>query len=70
MSKFYGEMRGAAKNSVTRRGHSNLSAHLRSWSKGIKVECSIEYGREVYKVYEIGGSNNPNGVLVFQTKED
>ena len=70
MSKFYGEMRGAAKNSVTRRGHNKLSAHLRGWNKGIKVECSVEDGIEVYKVYETGGSNNPNGILVFQTKED
>lgn len=60
MSKFYGEMRGAAKNSVT----------LRGWNKGIKVECSVEDGVEVYRVYETGGSNNPNGILVFQTKED
>jgi len=70
MSRFYGEMRGAAKNSVTRRGHDSISAHLRGWNKGIKVECSVDQGVEVYKVYETGGSNNSNGVLVFQTKED
>ena len=70
MSKFYGEMRGAAKNSVTRRGHNKLSAHLRGWNKGIEVECSVEDGVEMYRVYETGGSNNPNGVLIFQTKED
>ena len=70
MNRFYGEMEGAAKNSVTRRGYSNLSAHLRGWNKGIKVECSVEGGVEVYSVYETGGSNSPNGILVFQTKED
>ena len=60
MSKFYSEMRGAARKTVTRRGHSHLSAHLRGWDKGIRVECSEDdSGREVYKVYETGGSNSP-----------
>ena len=70
MSRFYGEMRGADKNYVSRRGHDSISVHLRGWNKGIRVECSIEQGVEVYKVYETGGTNNPNIVLVFQTKED
>lgn len=69
MSKFYGEMSGADRKTVTRRGHSHLSAHLRGWNKSIRVECSEDdSGKEVYKVYETGGSNNPSSdKLVYTT---
>ena len=51
MGKFYGEMIGSGRNTVTMRGHSHLSAHLRGWNKGIRVECSEDdSGKEVYKV--------------------
>ena len=57
MGKFYGEMSGSGRNTVTMGGHSHLSAHLRGWNKGIRVECSEDdSGKEVYKVYETGSA--------------
>ena len=69
MGKFCGEMSGSGRNTVIMRGHSHLSAHLRGWNKGIRVECSEDdSGKEVYKVYETGGSNNPSSdKLVYTT---
>ena len=68
MGKFYGEMSGSGRDTVTMRGHSHLSAHLRGWNKGIRVECSEDdSGKEVYKVYETGGSNNSSSDKLVHT---
>ena len=68
MGKFYGEMSGSDRNTVTMRRHSHLSAHLGGWNKGIRVECSEDdSGKEVYKVYETGGSNNPSSDKLVHT---
>jgi len=68
MSKFYGTLTGSAKNSVTRRGHTHLTAHLRGWNKGIRVEITEDdKGVEIYNVYETGGSNNPNSDKLVHT---
>lgn len=68
MGKFYGEMSGSDRNTVIMRGHSHLSAQLRGWNKGIRVECSEDdSGKEVYKVYETGGSNNPSSDKLVHT---
>ena len=68
MGKFYGEMSDSGRNTVIMRGHSHLSTHLRGWNKGIRVECSEDdSGKEVYKVYETGGSNNPSSDKLVHT---
>lgn len=47
-----------------------MTAHVRGWDKGIKVEVEVVGLKEIYKVYETGGSNNPSGNLIYTCEND
>jgi hypothetical protein len=60
MAHFYANIDGQAKTSATRRGSQNsgISAHVRGWNLGVKVVGSVDGdGRDVFYVYQTGGSN-------------
>jgi len=59
MAHFYASMQGS-RGEATRVGtkSSGLTAHVRGWDIGARVELSHEDGRDVVRVYRTGGSNN------------
>jgi len=75
MSHFYGSISGRARTIVTRCGDkkSGISAHIRSWEKGIKVECKYNenINKNIFHIYLTGGSNRPSKkVLISSFEED
>lgn len=62
MSHYYGSIsNGVSKTNVTRRGFKTqgMSAHVRGWDVGVQIEVDHVNGKDVFKVYKTGGSNNP-----------
>ena len=60
MSALYGELFGAGKTVAKKRGHGNLTGHIRGWDVGVEVACRIGPMDEVIiDVYRTGGSNKP-----------
>ena len=70
MSKLYASVDADNRKTTTKCGHRNMSAHIRGWNKGIKIEVEVVGFREIYKVYETGGSNNPSGTLIYTCEND
>ena len=61
MSHFYATIDGGrAAKTVTGHKTSGISGHVRGWNVGIKVNGSYEDGRNVFRVYLTGGSNQPD----------
>lgn len=71
MSHFYGSILGQAKTEATRRGSkaSGLTAHIRTWTEGVKIEAVCEqpdehlWGEDAeaidhFHVYVTSGSND------------
>jgi hypothetical protein len=59
MSRLYASIDSdARKTQATARGHKEISAHVRGWDSGVRVAASIEDGRDVFHVYETGGSHD------------
>lgn len=60
MSRFYGDLTGQARTTATRRGSasSGVSAHIRGWGIGVRVNVHDEDGRDVVSVTLTGGSNS------------
>lgn len=58
MAQFYGSMQGW-RGCVTRSGSkvSGLTAHVRGWNIGCRVELSHKDGKDVVTVYRTHGSN-------------
>lgn len=59
MSKFYATISNN-RSTITKCGHKDgLSAHIRGWNKGIRVEIFYDEKekKETYMVFETGGSN-------------
>lgn len=58
MSKLYGSITGdASKSDATRRGHRNISGHVRGWTLGVRVDGSLDReGREQFSIYATSGS--------------
>jgi hypothetical protein len=62
MSRFYVSTHGDQRAEVTRGGHRTITAHVRGWDSGIRVEGYIDgAGNDVFEVYRTGGSNDPTG---------
>lgn len=60
MSRFYGSIKSdTGKSESTRRGNQNLSAHIRGWRDGVRIELNHckETNTDRIKVYRTGGSN-------------
>lgn len=57
MSRFYASVSNN-RSTVTKRGFgtSGLSAHIRGWNKGVRVELFADGEKDVIRVYETGGS--------------
>ena len=74
MSHFYGSISGRARTIGTMCGdkRSGMSAHIRSWKKGIKVECEYNEhtNKNVFHVYLTGGSNKPSNKELLSTFEE
>jgi hypothetical protein len=62
MSRFYGEIKGAAKTIASRRGFDGgIWSHTRGWNDGIEVVGSVDSkGQDIFRIYKTGGSNNPH----------
>jgi len=56
MSNFYGSMKGS-RGEVTRQGHGNITAHIRSWNVGIQVNGLKTESGNVFEVWLTGGSS-------------
>lgn len=72
MSRFYGDLTGQAKTTATRRGSatSGVSAHVRGWPLGIKVEAyAVNDGLDGFQVYVTAGSNGSHADLWLATVE-
>lgn len=66
MAQFYGEIQGN-RGLATRMGtkDSGMSAHIRGWDVGVRVEVQHVDGRDIIRVYSTGGSNNPSVTKVL-----
>ena len=70
MSKLYASVDADNRKTTTKCGHRNMSAHIRGWNKGVKIEVEVVGEQEVYKVYETERSNNPVSKLVYTCTND
>lgn len=62
MARFYGTLEGSAATTVSRVGHgggSGVSAHVRGWRIGGKVDAFDRDGKDVVLLQVTGGSDNP-----------
>ncbi len=72
MSRFYGEMHNE-RSAITKCGHKDgLTAHIRGWNAGIRVECYVDQeGNDQFMVWSTGGSNQPgNNDLLAEVTDD
>jgi len=73
MAQFYATVTGNGKSSATKTGTktSGMSAHVRGWEAGVRVECSTRAdGKNEFRVYRTGGSHIPDGELFAMFVED
>ena len=70
MSKLYASLDADNGKTTAKCSNRNMTAHVRGWNKGIKVEVEVVGLKEIYKVYETGGSNNPSGNLIYTCEND
>ena len=73
MSHFYGSMQGS-RGEVTRQGGKNggISAHVRGWDFGVRVEMRHIDGRDVAVIVLTGGSidkDMPKIIGTFQVED-
>ncbi len=66
MAQFRGTLEGA-RGSASRLGHkgSGLVTTARGWDVGVRVEATHEDGRDVFRVWRDGGSNNGTRVQLL-----
>lgn len=71
MARFRGTIIGA-RGAASRLGHasSGLIVEANGWNAGFRIEVTADGERDVFRVYETGGSNNrtPHR-LIFETLE-
>ena len=62
MARFYGTMTGAARSGVSRIGgeQSGVTAHVRGWDIGGKVDVHDRKGKDVVLLRVTGGTNGPS----------
>ena len=70
MSKLYASLDADNRKTTTQCGSRNMTAHVRGWNKGIKVEVEVVGLKEIYKVYETRGSNNSSGIIIYTCEND
>jgi hypothetical protein len=67
MARFYMTAYGQAKNPATTRGSekSGMIVHVNGWDKGVKINAYVDdEGRDVFEVYETGGSRSSGATLL------
>jgi hypothetical protein len=74
MAHFYADVKGGRKEkTATGTINSGLTAHIRGWDVGVRIECTHESvtvkGKkkeiDICKIYRTGGSNSPaSGTLL------
>ncbi len=74
MAQFYGDVQGN-RGQATRMGTkgSGMSAHIRGWNVGVRVELSHEGGVDVVRVFRTAGSNGSmykNNTLLAEFSEE
>jgi hypothetical protein len=59
MSALYGSIEtDAAKTNVTRRGHKAMSAHIRGWEVGVRIEARHDKEKgDTFAIFLTHGSN-------------
>lgn len=75
MARFYGEMTGSARTTVSRQGSKEnpVRAHVRGWDLGIKVRVGSGPGDEdIVSVYLTSGSNDtgPDKMIGYFNRAD
>ena len=67
MAHFYASMQGS-RGEATRVGtkSSGLTAHIRGWDIGARVELSHRDGRDYVRIYRTGGSNGGSDQLIAE----
>ena len=60
MSALYGSM-VAERGEVTKCGHKFLSAHIRGWTSGVRVNARHGKDGDEFDLYLTGGSNGAGG---------
>lgn len=71
MARFYGSMKGS-RGQTTRMGSpaSGMTAHIRGWHVGVRVEIVDNEGKDQIIVYRTGGSNEPEtGEILAEVQE-
>ena len=68
MSALYGSMAGE-RGEVTKCGNKFLSAHVRGWNVGVRIEARHGEDGDSFMVYRTGGSNGaPRDELIAEVK--
>lgn len=71
MSRLYASIDAdASKTQATRRGHRNISAHVRGWDSGVEVVASADETGDRFEVYVTTGSNGRGARLLVGTVQD
>ena len=73
MAQFYGEIKGQARTSATRRGSkaSGLEGHLRGWNIGVRVVLEYKEGiGDIIHIYRTSGSNGGDEDVLIATLQD
>ena len=59
MSRFYMTAKSEKKTEARKAGISHLTAHIRTWDHGVKVEYHVgDKGQTYCHIYETGGSHD------------
>lgn len=73
MSRFYASVQGDVnKKTITKCGHRQMTAHIRGWDIGARIEMGIdEQGEDTVKIYVTSGSNGkkPDKLLAEVNKD-
>jgi hypothetical protein len=73
MAQFYAEIQGN-RGRATRMGtkNSGITAHIRGWHIGARVNVSHENGRDVVRIWKTGGSSGfkPAKLIAEFTEDD
>ena len=62
MAHFYGSLDNGRSSEATRPGSiaRGLTAHIRGWNDGVRVEAYEENGEDCFRIVATGGSNDPS----------
>jgi len=71
MAQFYAKVYGSRGTAATKTGTKSdgIDAHISGWTGGIRVRAYHSNGRDVFEVYETGGSNSSGDIKLIATLE-